>query len=581
MASDRRCEHTQRQLSAAFDGEPTGAPAREHLDSCPRCSAFRLELGRLRAVLREDAAVPSGALERTTAAVMAAIPDASPIRHAPRPAGTAKRVGAVVIALAATAAALTASTAGAGADLADRLAAAQRRLTSFAAEVTVVEHGIAHTGRLEYHAPERFDLQLGDRRVVIADATAWYSGPDGASATVGRAPASRSWVAPAEVVLPVSAAVVRAGGPRVRHVVHDGEAAIAVTTTVAGAGPILNGLRPGPGWRPLHPTDRVELFLDPTWLTPLEVDVQAAGSVDRLRWAKRLGLPEHAGARITRIVLSGARHGTTPLGTAGPPPLPAPPPPAGAAVVDEGFRATDAATGLTPRWLPAGFTPYRFGTLPSQGGTPIAVATYTDGAAWISVRTIHTWRATRLFGIDGAPVRPLRLGSGVGYVTDDGNAVALHAPGWDSVVTGSVGTAELVAVAESLAEQPEAVPASWPEAAASTIGSLRQADPTALVPRAGRTSDAAVTTGAAITEIAVSRGTTTFTLSQARGDTTPRWPTGNETRPVTVRATTGSWSPDTGELVWTEGARLRRLQSDTLGLSDLLRVAADLRPAAS
>ena len=95
--------------------------------------------------------------------------------------------------------------------------------------------------------------------------------------------------------------------------------------------------------------------------------------------------------------------------------------------------APPAAPDL-PAWLPAGFRPYRSGVVGGAGGPRVTVRTWTDGRAWLKVRATGDWPGGRLFGDLGPLVRPLALGAGVAYASEDGGRVAVHGDAVDFVV---------------------------------------------------------------------------------------------------------------------------------------------------
>jgi hypothetical protein len=367
-----------------------------------------------------------------------------------------------------------------------------------------------------------------------------------------------------------------------------------VATTVAQVAPLLAGLAPaGAGnLRDLHPSDQVELWLDEVALVPLALSVSAAPTDERRAWAAARGYRDRPGEAVLELTLSRVTLNR---------PLEAdtfPPPPAGARAEDAGFRDRPATAdlgdrGLVPGWLPAGFRPHRAGLAggapgpsalePAPGGRPgpaVTVRTWTDGRAWVKVRSTRSWSGGRLFGDLGQLVRRAGLGAGVAYWSEDGTRVAVHAAAADLVVMGSVGEADLARVAASLSLAGRPVPAAWAEAATSTLPEALAADPGLRRPRdlRGFAPPAVRVDGRTVTLAYPGPGSRGFLLVQAPGDRlTP--PLDDDPAGVRVRGSDGRWSPARGELEWVEAGRVLTLRSATLSLEELLAVAASLEPA--
>jgi hypothetical protein len=81
-----------------------------------------------------------------------------------------------------------------------------------------------------------------------------------------------------------------------------------------------------------------------------------------------------------------------------------------------------------------------------------------------------------------------------------------------------------------------------------------------------------------VTEARSGPGERAFTLTQWRSASLVP-PTGGDESGVEVRGVDGRYSPRRGELEWLESGRAVSLRSDTLGLADLLGIAAGLEPA--
>src|SRR5690606_27073558 len=135
-----------------------------------------------------------------------------------------------------------------------------------------------------------------------------------------------------------------------------------------------------------------------------------------------------------------------------------------------------------PDGLPGSWSPYRAGTVATATGPTVSVRSWSDGRAWLTVRATRDWRAPRLFGDLGTHVREVDLGdAGLGYVSEDGRRVGLHARGVDIVVAGSVPEPRLREIAAGLGVVGLAVPDDWREAATATLDEAVAARPGLLV----------------------------------------------------------------------------------------------------
>jgi hypothetical protein len=675
-----RCDQARADLSLTADGELPGertGPLAAHLAACATCTAFQARLVAIRQQLRFE---PVGAVPDVAPRVMAAVRQ----RDRPAPTGGAaasaapgRRRGRLLpVAAAFLASAMVGATfIGLGgrrpaqvalADLPARVVAAQRTLTSLAAEVSLVERNWHPSvpervlaGRLRYRAPESLTLELADRTVypsaawvhddvtlVVTGDRWWTRGPRGCPVEAQpactprtprvrlverREPFADATPVPLDLVTPVrsftpAAAPTPLGSRRV-----GGRAAVGVATTAAQVAPLLAGLAPAGNLRAVHPSDPVELWLDEEALMPLALRVTVAGGGERQRWAAAHGYRDRPGQvvlelRLRRVALNrpleagafpppppgarpedaGFRDRAAPEGSGEPhergglrpprPPRPEAPvdpegsgePQGGAPVDREGSGrgepgpapgTTLGRTALEPAWLPAGFRPYRSGAV-GGGGPRVSVRTWTDGRAWVKVRATSDWPGGRLFGDLGPLVRPLGLGAGVAYASEDGGRVAVHGDGVDLVVSGSLAPADLARVVAGLPVAGRPVPRGWAEAASATLPQAQAASPGLLRPRdpAGFAPPAVRIDGEVVTLAYAGPGSRGFLLVQAPGTRlTP--PLDADARGVGVRGSDGRWSAERGQLEWVEAGRTLDLRSATLSLEELLAIAASLEPA--
>ncbi len=212
---------------------------------------------------------------------------------------------------------------------------------------------------------------------------------------------------------------------------------------------------------------------------------------------------------------------------------------------------------------------------------PVAATSWSDGRAWVKVRATESWSGRRLFGGLGEVVRVvILLGHGVGYVGEGGRKVAVHAPGVDLVVTGSVPAADLVRVAASLGVFGERVPDDWVEASTATLANARAALGRLLVLRGSKAYASPSMRGAngAGSVAYAGAGDRGFVLVQSPG-TALAPPLDADVVGVRLRGRVARWTPDARTLEWVEGGQIVELRSRTLRLAELVEVAEQLRVA--
>lgn len=593
-----RCEFAREQVSAAFDGEVMLRDAvEEHVASCGACVAWRDQIGALRRELRfaavdEGPDVAPAVLERLSASR----------RPAPWAGVAAAFVAAVMAGAAFVGLRPDAPASVAAADVPDLVLEAQHLVERFSADLTVIEHGWhpqvpvrEFSGRLTFSAPESLTVVLDDETdypspewlphdvVVAVTPERWWgrgqvgcpqsaqpgcAAPPRARLIQGREPFERRDPAPLDLVVPVGSfrhadAPAGLGSRRL----YDREA-VGMAVDVAQVDPLLDGLRQVGDWRGLHPTDRVELWLDAAALVPLELTVRAARGDDRSLWAARNGYTEDAGDLLLEV-----RFGDMEIN--GPPAGPPPDPPEDASVRDAGFRTGDTGS-ITVGWLPEGMELYRTGQVTTTDGPVVDVAAWTDGRAWVKIRATSDWRADRLFGGLGGAVRPLMLGDGgTGYAGEDGS-IALHTEDLDVVVTGSVDAAVLEQVAAGLPIVGQPMPPGWRDAAPASVAEAARAHEGLVVADVDGFDEPAVRLREDAADLVyVGPGSRRFVLSQSAGSALAP-PLEPDVRGIAVRGTSGRYTPSLGELEWVEGGRVVSLRSDTLALGELLGVAEGL-----
>jgi len=590
-----RCADARRALSARFDDEldtRRASALRDHVGGCRACAAYDEHLHSVRAALR---IAPVEHVPDLATRVRARLDE---YRPRPRPVRARSLVAAFAAAFVAGASfvGLTDGPDPVGArDLSGAVVRAQRSVESLVAEVGIVERGWHPAvpervlrGRVVYRAPESFALTLRDDTsypsddwvrddvdVVIDGATSWERAvvrcPRDAlpgctpreprvRTLVGREPFPDATPAPLDLVVPVrsfarSAAVEDLGTRRIGS-----RDAVGVRVTAAQVDPLLRGLRGLGNARELHPTDLVELWLDGDSMVPLALDVRAAPTEERAEWGARHGYDDGS-AVVLSVRWSGVViDGPVPAGAFDGPP-------SGGVVRDAGFAVSEPH--LDPGWLPPGMRPVREGVVRVADGPEVRVGAWSDGVAWVKVGVTGQWAGGRLFGDLGPVVREVATASGVVYVDERGERVALHAPGQDLVVTGSVATDELVRVATSLGVAGETVPSSWDEAATVDLDELRGAN---LLLPASEVEPAARRTGETVTLAYAGPGARGFLVVEAPG-TQLAPPFDPDARAVELRGTIARWSPQLGTLEWVEDGLVIALTSRTLALGEVVALA--------
>jgi hypothetical protein len=602
------CDEAQAGLSLAIDGE---LPADQsellgvHVVACPRCTRFNDQLRAIRQGLRFEALgwVPDVA-PRVVTAIRGSAP---PTRRRLSPLVAAVLGGALVGATF-IGVGWGRSTPVANANLPARVVAAQQALVSVAADLRLVERGWHQgiperlfTGRLRYRAPESLQVELVDRtpypsadwvradmELVVTGDRWWMQAPRACPVeglpectprkpvirlVTRREPFSDATPVPLDLVTPVrsfalAGTPVALGSKRI-----GGRRAIGILTTVAQIQPLLAGVDPAGNLRGFYPSDRAEVWLDEKALVPLALRVTATASAERDRWAAGRGYHDTPGTVVLELALDhvALNHSASES---------FPSPPAGAAAEDDNFidvPPDSSSTDPSPSWLPAGFRRYRDGVVATGDGPRVVVETWTDGRAWVKVRATRNWPGGRLFGDLGEIVRPITLGAGVAYASEEGTRIGIHGSGIDVLVTGSLAGADLQRVAGSLGLAGLPVPRGWAEARTATLAQAVAAAPALLLPRnlQGFGPPAVRVDGTVVSLAFAGPGTRALLLVEAVG-TRLDPPLDGDVQGVRIRGFDGRYTPGRGELEWVEHGRIIGLRSGTLSLDELLAIAQSL-----
>ena len=493
----------------------------------------------------------------------------------------------------------------AAAEIPEQVLAAQNEVTSLTARLELVERGWhpqvperIFSGHIAYSAPESLWVEIGDETaypsddwtpnhstLVVKEGMSWsrFVAPCPTEAlpectdprprtqvTVGREPFPDAAPAPLDLIVPVSG-FSRAGEPNlVGRTSLDGRRAVGVEVTAAQAAALLQGLTAG-NMRQVHPTDRVELWLDEEALVPLAISVYPSPSQDRALWAVRHGYNDDPQTPILEARWTEVRLGND---------LSAfPEPPVDHPGADAGFRE-----GMPPLLdtldlqLPTGVVPHRTGTVVGGPGPEVNVASWSDGRAWVKMRWTEQWEGDRLFGDMGPLVRQVPLGVGVAYLNEQGDRVAIHSDEIDLVVTGSFATDVLLSFALGLGIEGITVPDHWVEAATATIEQASEEVPALVVPVGLEGfAEPAVRVAPGLATLAYAGpGNRAFQLTVAnQSQLSP--PLEADVRGVTVRGLDGRYSPGRGVLEWVEREGTITLASTTLSLDELVNIADLLR----
>lgn len=625
MTAEPRCDAVQVRLSAQLDGADVDRGALDaqalaaHLGRCADCRAFEAVSRAVRQQLRFE---PVDVVPDVVPAVRRRVEHERDTRGQAR--GAARRTGrrrprilaaAAALVVGALVGALLVADLGtepgpeAAASVPREVVAAQFALHGVDAELELVERGWhpqvperRWTGQLTWRAPESLSLELrdrtpypsadwvaddvdlvvdGDRRIargprdcpVPGQPTCTPAEPE-TQVTTGREPFADGAPVPLDLVLPVTSFAGAEEPVLLGTRAVAGREAIGLEVTVAQVQPVLEGLRPAGNLREVHPSDPVALWLDAETMAPLALTVRAGDAPGRSTWAANRGYADEPGDELLQLVVHAVRYGeaapSADVEATGP----------GVIARDAGFRDGPVPTWLTGARVPDGFALHRTGTTTGTGPA-VDVASWSDGRAWIKVRSTGAWPGGRLFGDLGPVVRTVDLEDGsTAYVNDRGDRVALHAPDLDVVVSGSVGEAVLLDVAASLGLDGMPMPDDWEQAATADRTTAVAALPGLLLPDRlpGFGPPALRVDERTVTAQFAGAGARSFTLVATPGDRLSP-PLDASVIGIEVRGGEGRWSEARRELEWVEDGLVLSLRSPTLGLDDLLAVADSLEPA--
>lgn len=651
------CSRVQAALSASMDGDVRSMTAdmREHASTCTACGRFADGAQRLRVGARLRIAEPVPDL---VGQIMARVREESsptqlPLRPRRRPISVRSLVaaalaGALIGAVAVSGGLLPSNRPDAlAASIPHRIAEAARNLQAYQASYRIVERNWnpavpkrTFDVEVAFAATEQFRVDVTDTTrypagggswqpndsSLVVDGSRWsLEGPDvcipavttpcpppgsasvspAAGAPVfhqlisGRPPFDADAPMPTDIILPVT---TLAGSDRVDVIGQGtvaGRPAVEVSLSAQDAQPLFAFFQEAGSWRSLHPSDRVELWLDRESWFPLSYRVTAAPGQDRATWAARSGIEqESAGDEVLEVTL---------VSLSERPPLPGLFHAQGRGT-DEGFReakgsALADAAGFEPV-VPLrlqGLQPGRSGTFAGAPGE--AVLSYADGLSWVRVRETRSWAGPSLFGNVDAFAQRVELpdGAGTAYFepasAQSGRRVAIHAAGIDVFLESNLPRDQLLALAASMPVHGLDIPDELRTqhlAGGVVLERLglseleRRADFPVLVPAtvpAGYRLSAAQLalyhpgTGATLyfSRDGTELGGFGIRIYQSPGESIPP-ASGTALSQIEVRGVPGRWSPDQHQLEWVESDGVyRSISAPGLELGRIVGLAESMQ----
>ena len=380
-------------------------------------------------------------------------------------------------------------------------------------------------------------------------------------AIAGLKPFDETLLTPLEIIGPSRSLTWWSGLRVLGRTEMEGRSVVQVETTVSGSD-ILTAITEHGGWREMHPTDRALIWLDRQTLVPLRIEVFAALSPERQLWASRHGYQDGNRVPYFLVEIDSLDLGEPEIDIE-----------SGPDVLSGGF--TDMETPIPTPSLPQDFADHREGKWLLPDGGIVWARSWSDGRAWLMIESTREWRDPHLFGSPSAFVEPLALpGDGIGYLSADRNRLALHSEEEDVVVSGSVPVETLVAVAASLENRGQEVPADWEESAVVAAGEL---PPGTLVPDVSGWSLAGLVDGERRVMLLVGSGNQNVLIDSEPGERLDS-PTGPDFSAVHVRGATGRYDAGTGTLEWIEGGAVVRMRSLSVSLETLIEIAESMKP---
>ncbi|MGH2807090.1 MAG: zf-HC2 domain-containing protein [Actinomycetota bacterium] len=464
MRSEADCERTRVDLSARMDGEVTALRSREldeHLSTCAECRAYEASLRKVKRSLRLQ---PAPDVPDLTASIVAAVAEQGPRARtwdAWRSRGRTALVAAVIAALVVLGASLPSPNGSdvAVADLAQKVRAAAKEITTYHAVYTITERGWHRSvpvRRMEaevwFAAPESMRLSVRDHTRypgpgwpkndidLVASETRWWirepsSCPTPAlpgcalrpeveeRALVHRQPFDGTSPVPTDIILPLETI---ASGEGISIEGRDqvaGRTAVHVVIPYWQAVPLVTSLQPGGSWRAPDPLDRVDLWLEEDTWFPLRFEIHHNGVTAPLLEvnASAFERPEELPVDVFRVPRSGI-------------------------VRDGGFNGDARVKATLSPSYRSGLREYREGATSGLQG----VVSYARGMSWLKVAT--DGRTSPSF--ETATGELVRIGDGFGLYQPATELlrrrVDIFGPDVHVYVESNLPRAELLKVASSI-----------------------------------------------------------------------------------------------------------------------------------
>jgi hypothetical protein len=629
MRAELKCHDVRPELSARLDGEldrDKAAAVDQHVRGCADCAGFET---RLRAVRRAVRVSPAEEVPDLTDRIMERVAAERSPRSVRWPHVRTGLVAAAAAALlflgVTTQVSHRAGDIAQAGDIVRRVTAAARALETYHATFSITEHGWHNavpvrrfSAELWFEAPERFRLQLRDLTtypdprqwpandvdVVASERRYWIEepftcpvqalpacAPPSATASrsvVGRQPFDGTTVLPTDVIVPLQTIAGAGGFDHIGEGRIDGREVYRITLAYYQAVPLIDAFTGGGAWRPYHPLDEVELWLDKETWFPLHYTVRAGRAPEREDWARANFLSDKLGELLLRVDVGSFDE---------PQDIPNR---RFAAPVSKGSVRGRFSPGSFPvlarRAAPshlAGLVPYRAGRV----GRSI-VLSYADGMTWMKLTSTRTdGRAARRAAADPAAAEEIRLSSGsIAYYrpADDTlrRELDVYGAGRYVHIATNLAREDLFAVAASLDVRGRIIRPQT-EGRGLLVRRIDKVDdltafplakfPTTLPPGYPNRPTIALlyrSHGAHRTLVVYYRRSeaeydgTGIKLTQSPGQKLP--PSGERFAPVDHLGEKGRWSAERSELEWIDGNVYRAIRVPAFDLATALEIARGL-----
>jgi hypothetical protein len=620
MRPEPACEAIRVEISARFDGEVDQTTSRlidDHLARCASCRSHEHALGNVRRTVR---AQPAESVPDLSTEILAAVGETAtaPAREwAVRLRFAALGAAAAALLLLGTSVPWTdrpPATASAS-EIVRQVQTAAVQLQSYEARFEVSERGWhpqvperSFRATIKFFAPENLSLRIRDRTSypgrewprnnidLLANGQRWRMAEPATCpvqalpgcapsrsrtrrSVINRQPFDGTTLLPTDIIVPLETIAGAHGLEVVGEEKIAERRAHRVAVPYRQAVPLVDALRAGGSWRDLHPSDRVEIWIDgDTWF-PLRFRVVASGSAERRAWARAGGYDDVAGNTLLEVTALSFSTRAEP-----------PPPVRRAGVVrDGGFERLPferATRAIEPAYT-AALQPYIAGR--TEGN--LRIATYATGITWLKV-------------VAGPPAahpattaQEIRLrDGGTGYYEPaDEHAkrrVVLYGERKTVTVESNLSRSELLDVAGSLPVEGRRLPRRI-ERAGGTV--VRRLDPSSAFDLSGFDAPRFLPPGYQAISALESRspgGDATLTVRYVHPEaeydgfgirvTQSRParrlpPSSEQLERVTVGDVAGRWSSDRGVLEWIDGGVYRAVAAPSFGVRTALRIAEGMQ----